>query len=855
MVNDDVCTLKKMGHSKTAPIQLSIDSTIQETYNMKDKLTQEFQSTDYIFTTQTRSGVLHSVELVVLTRDGGSGIMHVGAGEDLYRYPHPEYGLHSRERIMEQENLQQAALDEALVPIVDQVKIGSCNMRIEPLKTQKEPTYQPYLEYSLKQYRTTILSSLLELFREILRITPRVPNQEFVEPPPHDAIVSFVKQLSYKGALELVSEIYTDHMYQPWRTFLPIINRLTADRPVLRDKNISEVCNKERTTPELWNCPVRDSMMNDEIRSSGKGLMGKKKPDTGVQQGEKKKATTPRKKSSIIADDNIIPDPDEALKLDTTESEETEDDEVQPFIQRSSTSGSDDDIEDVSSDDEIKVDENKADAEVTKEQAGIELAKEESPVNDQDGIKQAEGELAKVQVPDLAVPNPSSSLTLSSSEYGNQFINENLDVSINDILKDITEIQIQSMVYVPIHQEDLVVQRTPLVDTVISMVTENSTPTPTPPPTEAQVTTVSEPDPSLIVLQRLLELEKKVEVLSKVDHAEAIEESVQAKPSKTDKTVDADETIQEAAMDTEEPVQDNVVNAKEQPQDDAAPKQDNSIWFKQDVVLVNAEKDPLTFDDLIGSTIDFTKFAKNRLKKDKITKSDLEDQLDWANPEGDKCPYDMSKPLPLKGPPGHLTILVDFFFNNDLEYLKTGNKERKYAASLTKIKAAMYELKATSRHEVYSRMKILSVIRITVAKQFEYGYLSEIVVRRAYQKEYTFKEANFSRLHSNYIEDMFLLYVQNKFYNLTGDEIVDLVTALRTFTRGIVIQRRVEDVQLGVESYQKNLNITRPQTTCDGISDGTLKSVHDNLNEMLQNFVLGYNHGIPKRAWTEKDQK
>ncbi|GKE67609.1 hypothetical protein Tco_1521770, partial [Tanacetum coccineum] len=46
----------------------------------------------------------------------------------------------------------------------------------------------------------------VELFREILKITPRVPNKEFVEPPPHDALVSFVKQLSYKGALELVSD-------------------------------------------------------------------------------------------------------------------------------------------------------------------------------------------------------------------------------------------------------------------------------------------------------------------------------------------------------------------------------------------------------------------------------------------------------------------------------------------------------------------------------------------------------------------------------------------------------------------------------------------------------------------------
>nr|GFB59390.1 hypothetical protein [Tanacetum cinerariifolium] len=34
----------------------------------------------------------------------------------------------------------------------------------------------------------------------------------------------------------------------------------------------------------------------------------------------------------------------------------------------------------------------------------------------------------------------------------------------------------------------------------------------------------------------------------------------------------------------------------------------------------------------------------------------------------------------------------------------------------------------------------------------------------------------------------------------------------KMFTRSIVIQRRVEDLKLGVESYQKNLNLTKPDT-------------------------------------------
>ncbi|GKB79427.1 ribonuclease H-like domain-containing protein [Tanacetum coccineum] len=36
--------------------------------------------------------------------------------------------------------------------------------------------------------------------------------------------------------------------------------------------------------------------------------------------------------------------------------------------------------------------------------------------------------------------------------------------------------------------------------------------------------------------------------------------------------------------------------------------------------------------------------------------------------------------------------------------------------------------------------------------------------------------------------------------------------SLRMFTRSIVIKRRVKDVQLGIESYQKKLNLTKPDT-------------------------------------------
>nr|GEY73944.1 hypothetical protein [Tanacetum cinerariifolium] len=47
---------------------------------------------------------------------------------------------------------------------------------------------------------------------------------------------------------------------------------------------------------------------------------------------------------------------------------------------------------------------------------------------------------------------------------------------------------------------------------------------------------------------------------------------------------------------------------------------------------------------------------------------------------------------------------------------------------------------------------------------------------------------------------------------MTIEERFAFNVSLRMFTRSIVIQRRVEDLQLGVESYQKRLNLTKPDT-------------------------------------------
>nr|GEU38812.1 retrovirus-related Pol polyprotein from transposon TNT 1-94 [Tanacetum cinerariifolium] len=160
----------------------------------------------------------------------------------------------------------------------------------------------------------------------------------------------------------------------------------------------------------------------------------------------------------------------------------------------------------------------------------------------------------------------------------------------------------------------------------------------------------------------------------------------------------------------------------------------------------------------------------------------LTDQVDLDNPEGHQLVPDVTKPLPLGGPPGQ---------SQDYE-----------------------------RHR--------------------YPFLREIVLRKADYKEYKISEA----------EKIFNLWIRN-----------------------IIIRKRVEDLQLGVESYQTKLNLTQPdwdasdflfkedytiiskpraviyrdrndqkkmirETEVYKFSDGTLQRIRDKLDHMVKDFKL-----------------
>nr|GEW55534.1 hypothetical protein [Tanacetum cinerariifolium] len=268
--------------------------------------------------------------------------------------------------------------------------------------------------------------------------------------------------------------------------------------------------------------------------------------------------------------------------------------------------------------------------------------------------------------------------------------------------------------------------------------------------------------------------------------------------------------------------------------------------------MVSATNDPLRFNDLMATSIDFSKYVLNRLKIDNLTQdlligpaynllkgicssrikleynfqdcfNALIDKLDWNNPEGDRYTFDLSKPLPLQGHQVHLTVAADYFFNNNLEYLKYFDPKRTYTTSYMKTKLARYEIVG---------------IKDMCQKLHGYGHLEEVVVKRADQQLYEFKEGDFMDLPLNDIKDMLILAIQHKLFHTNESDIFDFIMELWAIYEDLTKQKRV---MWANELYK--------------FSDETLKKVRDELHHRILNFRLGSNDEMSRRKWTAIDKK
>ncbi|GJU66406.1 hypothetical protein Tco_1252665 [Tanacetum coccineum] len=145
-------------------------------------------------------------------------------------------------------------------------------------------------------------------------------------------------------------------------------------------------------------------------------------------------------------------------------------------------------------------------------------------------------------------------------------------------------------------------------------------------------------------------------------------------------------------------------------------KRQNMKFKLKKFLLVDVEEEPDEHEYKNGSVVIFGKLVNKIFKKDKITKEDVEGpfellkgtckniikleynmeqchlaliyKIDWTNPESDRFHHDLSKPLPLTGPPGRKRIPVSYFFNHDLEE----SMEQKKARSLSSTNGSTKEI-------------------------------------------------------------------------------------------------------------------------------------------------------------------
>ncbi|GJX88171.1 hypothetical protein Tco_0340185 [Tanacetum coccineum] len=158
-------------------------------------------------------------------------------------------------------------------------------------------------------------------------------------------------------------------------------------------------------------------------------------------------------------------------------------------------------------------------------------------------------------------------------------------------------------------------------------------------------------------------------------------------------------------------------------------------------------------------------------------------------------------------------VQFEFFINNDLKYLQGGVSTITYTTSTTKTKAAQYDLPG---------------IEDMVMRKHGHRYLEEIVVRRADNVLYRFKE---------------------------GDDVADFAIALRMFTRSLIPQDQI--LEKGTRKKKKIL--PRTKTLKDFIyvddykrnrlirsdelykfSDGTLTRLLSSLEDITKNIDMEY---------------
>nr|GEW71013.1 hypothetical protein [Tanacetum cinerariifolium] len=899
-----------------------------------------------------------------------------------------------------QETQQVTARDEKWVPSAKRVNISSTNIRLETIVPQKEDTFQVVIDiiknstcfkaftrsinviemfmqqfwYTIKKVQDTDSYEFLlankkctvnaEDLRKILNICPRVEGEDFIDVPDDDTTLTFLIDLGYKGLLDRHTNIFVDHMHQPWRTLTAIINkclsRKTVSNEKLRKSRIDILLKFFRISKDYqeYGHLIPDVTLTEEIKRLESYQMFIKYSTDQIPPKKSKERTfgkrRVKKKVTLSADDNIIyDDPDAALELaksiSQTKAEEAEaarkvhatharivtesvpKSAKKKYSGRSSKSTV---IQDTSSALKSKLATSKTklkgvldeDKDITEEKFILEWGDEEdsefsddnnddvekddkdndaddegddhiSDTQDADDeyveTKSDEDEIYKYKIRvhnEEDVEMKDAEVEESDKGFGDQFLKISSDSSLVSTFNDFTYTYVSSLMDIPIQHktpqaQSLSVQKilvsvilettnlppipkivtetpvsttapSPQVTPLISSVKQTPIPIPTQPITidaPTITTTISESNAPSVVELRGVKSKEDVSELKTIDNSS---EALAILQSHVPIIVDSylDTKVRDVFQ---KELQKHMTNLIHKYSLQHLPK----LTKKPTPTAEQESKESMTQLKTIRESMMMMKTLQLDQNQGKKTKRKRTKESESSN-----------KPSSTKETPKGKAPTK-------------GSKTGKSASTTEPVEETIAEMVMDDAGDDTSLIG-------TIQK--------DIVNRLIYPSLFLYKVPRSSNhccrlLCNNDLENLKTSDPEICFFlrfntHLDGNVIVDFIVALRMFTRSLILKRRVEDLQLGVESYQKRLNIIKPHKTFPNIeikipyslsydppgiiyedlnkqkrvlravelykfSGSTLKFVRDEIHHIVLDFRLDYNPKMPKRKWTAVDRK
>nr|GEW23059.1 hypothetical protein [Tanacetum cinerariifolium] len=725
-------------------------------------------------------------------------------------------------------------MDEALVPHARRLRIGRSNFRLLSDISSKESTLQlvydvlrlnPFLKaflvtvdvpkiYTQEFWATTTIHHHsirfkmdnkkhivnLESFREMLHICPRLPGQSFVEPPFEEEILAFLRFLGHNGEIRRLNDVNINKLHQPWRSFASIINKcLTGKSSGYDSLRLSQA-------QILWGLYHKRNvdftyLMWEDFIYQVKHKDTKKSNEMYYPRFIKVKHKDTKKSNEmyyprfikVIIHHFMSKDPS-IPRRNKVNWHYVRDDHMFTTIKLVSKHQNTQQFSPMLPIELTNADIRNSDA--YKEYYAT--ATGATPPKPKASVRKTRSSFDTTVTPSTAAAGP----RLSTSAKGKQPATTSKSKSL-PALSEVAMIEAQLL---------KLASKKSLQQTHISQANGSGA-------DEGTSTIPGVPDVPTD--------ESEEEISWKSTDEEEDDDDQEDEGNDNDDQKEGSDD--EQAFDEEEFIHPNLSTHAEEETRDEEILIPSRKHLKTQMMKAMALVEAYESDKIILDTYEDTVTLKRR-------RDDDADKDEEPSAGSDRGPRDVKKErsqsqqaLQRRKLPGvlasHHVIPFDHFINNDLEYLRGGASSCKYTTSVTKTNATdyghikwikdlaprtMWIQEPESTRNVYSKRRIVAVTELKIVEWHNYKHFDWIMVRRDNDKLYKFKEGNFKRLRIQDIEDM-----------------------------------RVEDLQLDVESYQKKLNLTKPDT------DETLTDVHTALDDRLKGIRMKY---LPQLIWRKSDK-